>query len=79
MESIFFTTPILWIGYAIALFLCIFDLLRKTSGIFSAISLVIVAGTTAYALLLGADLLEAGFVVMCFLVLNLSRYWRNRG
>lgn len=78
MESILFTTPILWIGYAVALFLCVFDLLKKTSGLFSALSLLITVCTTTYALILGASIGEASFVVLCFLLLNLLRYWGKK-
>lgn len=78
MESIFLTTPILWICYAIALFLCVFDLLKKTSWVFSALSMLVTVATTVYALLLGADFLEASFVVLCFLALNLSGFWRKK-
>lgn len=75
-ESVIFNSPVLIAGYSIALFFCIFDLFKHSSGyIFPVISAVACVTTTVAALILGAGLYEVALVMMVFLALNLSVYW----
>lgn len=72
MESVILSTPILWIGYAIALFLCLFEIFKRATGhVFSVLSLALVLGNTVYALILNASLYEVGIVILIFLAVNL--------
>lgn len=72
MESVILSTPLLWIGYGIALFLCLFEISKKSTGhVFSVISLLLVLGNTVYALILSASYYEAGIVILIFLAINL--------
>ena len=74
-ESVIFNTPILLIGYALALGLCILSIKGRIGGyvipILSAFTCVV---TTTYALLKGAGLYEVSMAVMIFLFLNLVVY-----
>lgn len=80
MESVFFTDPVLWIGYGAALFFCIFDAVKKPlHGVFAAISLVLVFIVSAYALIFGATLYELATVFMIFLLLNMGGFFRHGG
>jgi len=73
MESFILTTPILLVLYILSLLLCIYDVVRKTSGyVFPLLSALIFTGTTAYALILGAGFEETGLVVLIFLSVNLG-------
>ena len=74
-ESVIFNTPILLIGYALALGLCILSIKGRIGGyIVPILSVFTCMATTTYALLKGADLYEVGMMVMIFLLLNLSVY-----
>ncbi len=70
--SVILSTPILWIGYGTALFLCLYEILKKaTYNLFSLLSIVLTLASTVYALILGASLYEVGVVILIFLVINL--------
>lgn len=74
-ESVIFNSPVLIAGYSIALFFCVFDLFKHSSGyVFPILSAVSCVATTIAALMLGAELYEVASVIMIFLALNLSVY-----
>lgn len=80
MTNVIFGSPLLIGLYAVALLLCIFDLVKRASGyVFSIISAAIFTGTTIYAALLGAGYYEIGLVALVFLALNLGAFLRHRG
>lgn len=80
MESVIFSSPLLLILYGVAIFFCIFDLIKRASGyIFPVISAIIFVGTTVYAFLLGAGYVEVGVVVLIFLALNLGAMFVHKG
>lgn len=79
MESVILNSPIILIGYGLALFFCIFDIVKRSSGyVFPLISVFICLGTTIYALICGATMYEVGSVIILFLVLNLSAFKGNK-
>ena len=80
MESIIIENPILWLGYGIALFFCVYDLIKKATGyIFPVLSLIFFFATTTYAVLLGAPLYEIGTVMLIFLTLNFASFFKHNG
>jgi hypothetical protein len=65
--------PVALLFYGIALFLSIYDLHYKaTKGIFTILSSLLVVGTTAYAILMGASLQEGSLVLLAFLLLEMG-------
>ncbi len=80
MESVILGSSLLVVLYGIAMLICIFDIFKFASGyVFPLISALIFAGTTAYAVIIGASLEEIGAVTLVFLALNLVAFIRNRG
>lgn len=72
-ECIIFKEPILLILFGVALALCIYDKKYHASkGWFTIIESVLVVGTLAYAILLGAVWSEIIIVLLLFLSLNLE-------
>ena len=73
MENlVILNTPLLLVLYGLALVLVLFELFSKLTGyVLPIIAFVIVVGTTIYALLLGAQLLEVAIFVTIFLLINL--------
>lgn len=79
-ESVIFNSYILLSGYALAVFLCVFDLIRPSSGyVLPIISATLAVITTIAAILMGAALMEVILVVLIFLALNLTAYGRRGG
>lgn len=79
-ESVIFNSPLLLCGYGIALFLCVFDLVKRSSGwVFPLLSGLFCLVTSGFALLCGAELTEAGTVLLVFLALNLLAYCVGEG
>lgn len=79
MESVIFTSPFLLILYGIALGLCLFELFTKTTGyVLPLLSCAIVIGTSIYAIILGANLLEVCIVFVVFILLNLAGMRRKK-
>lgn len=79
MESVILTTPVLLLGYIAALVLGGFALIKKAHVAVSVISVLIFIATTAYALLLGANLYETGAVATVFFLVNLIPLWKKGG
>ena len=73
VESTILSSPVLMLLLAAALGLCLFDKLRKaTRGWFSVLSVILVVGSLAYALILGAGTGEVMTILLLFLCLNLE-------
>ena len=80
MESVIFSSPYLLVAYGIALFFCIFDIVRRSSRyVFLLLSAVICIGTSIAAFLMGAGYTEIGIVMLVFLALNLISFIRHKG
>ncbi len=80
MESVILSTPLLWIGYGIALFLCVCEIIKKATGhVFFVLSLILVLGSTIYALILNASYYEVGIVILIFLIINLLPHLKGDG
>ena len=78
-ESIIIHSPLLLILYGVALALNIVALKIKATGyVLPLLSAAIVAGASAFALLLGAQLLEILAVVLVFLIVNLFGIGRRQ-
>ena len=72
-ESTILNSPVLLLLFGAALFLCLFDKLRKaTKGWASILSGVLVVGNAAYALILGAGAGEVLTALLLFLCLYLE-------
>ncbi len=78
-NSIILNNPLILIGFAVALGLCIFTVIKKVHRSVTVISVVIFAGTLTYALLMGAGLYEAGAVSTIFFIINLLPLWKKGG
>lgn len=73
VESMILNHPILLLLFGVALFLCLFDKLRRgTRGVFSVLSAALAVGTAAYGLILGVGTGETLTVLLGFLCLNLE-------
>lgn len=79
MESVILSSPMLLCGYAVALALCAFAIIRKTGFVITAISVIIFVATTTCALLFGATLTEVSVCALCFFIFNIIPIWKNRG
>lgn len=80
MESVILSSPILMVGYGLAILFCLFDLFKHATGfVFPIISLVLCTATTVAALVMGASLQEAAIAVMIFAALNLTVYLGHKG
>lgn len=79
-ESVIFNSPLLLIGYGIALLFCVFDLKKHASGmLFPALSVIIFSIVTVTGLLMGADMRETALMILLFLACNLTVYGRGGG
>lgn len=76
-NSIILNNPLILIGFAVALCLCIFTLIKKAHRSVTVISVLIFTGTLTYALLKGAGLYEAGAVATIFFIINLLPLWKR--
>lgn len=77
-ESIVLNSPILLVGYIIAAALCVFDIIRPSSGyVLPIISAVLFVATSVFTLLMGAEYSELCIFVLIFLALNLTAYMRR--
>ena len=73
MESVILQTPLALVFYGLALGLCLFDRHYKaTNGVLTMISTALAVGATAYAILMGATLVECATVLMVFMLLNMG-------
>ena len=70
-ESVIFNSSLILMLYGLALAIDLIGLIKKTGLFLPVLSGFIVVGTTAYALLNGAGLYEAAFVILIFLLINL--------
>ena len=77
-DSVIFNSPLLILGFAAALALCLFSLAKKAGFAATLFSVLIFIFTAAYALLLGAPLEEVGLVAILFFCVNLLAAWRGR-
>lgn len=71
-ESVIFNSPFLLFLYGAAFFLWLFGEKAENRHILPVCAAFIVVGTTAYAILSGAELWEAALVLLVFLTLGLS-------
>ena len=73
MENlVILNNPLLLVLYGVALALVLFELFTKLTGyILPLIAFALVVGTTIYAVILGAELLEVAIFVLVFLLINL--------
>lgn len=80
VDSIILNSPLLLTGFIIAAVLCVFDIIKPSSGyVLPLISAVICVITTIGSLLAGAELTETCVAVLIFLALNLTSYARRGG
>jgi len=80
LDSVIFSEPIVWICYGAALFCCVFDLIKKSSGIIlPVLSVAFSAAASVCALLLGATLYEVATVILILLSLNLISFIKRGG
>lgn len=80
IESVILTSPVLILGYGVALFLCIFDLITHSSGyVMPVFSIFLCVAMILFSLYLGASLMEICIVVLIFLLLNLLGICNNTG
>ena len=74
-ESVIFNSPLLLAGYGIALLLCLFSVKGRIGGyVLPILSAFICVLTTTLALLKGAELYEAGLMIVIFLMIHLPVY-----
>lgn len=75
IDSVILHTPVLWIGFTIALILCLIGLVwSKTGYILPILSVVATTVFVVLSFLFGASYMEVGSVVLLFLCLNLISY-----
>ena len=72
-ESVILQTPILIVLYSIALALTLFEKLTGKGAFLPWAAAILVAGTSAYSVLLGAGLRETAAVVVLFVIISLIR------
>lgn len=78
-ESVLINNPVVLLGFAIALALSVFSLIKKAHLAVTLIAVLVFTGTMIYALLVGMDLYEAGTVAALFLIVNLVPLWNKKG
>lgn len=79
-DSLLLNSPLILICYGIALFLCVFELFKRSSGyVIPIISACVSIATTAYALVAGISATEAIIVILIFLILHLTVFSGKRG
>ena len=74
MESMILSTPLLLVGFGLALALCAFAFFKRTGYVIPIISAVIFTATFTYALLLGATMREVLIVTLVFLAVNMTAF-----
>ncbi len=73
--SIIFNDPLLLLLLAIALFLSVFDIVKRASGyVFPLLSILLTLGVITYAMLEGATMYEATTVLTAFAAINLLSF-----
>lgn len=78
-EGFLLDNPAVVTGFAIALCICIFSLIKKPRVIVTVVSAVIFTATLTYALLKGMGLYEAGCTAAVFFIFNLAAIKRRGG
>ena len=77
-DSIIFNSPFILVCFCLALFFCVYDLIKHSSGyIFPLISIVIAVLTIIYSLLIGAAMQEILIMVLIFFVINMTAFVRK--
>ena len=76
-ESVILGNPLLLVLYGLALAISVYDKWKPTGIILPVLSALIVVGTSAYAILLGASLFETAAAVMVFLFVQLIGLGRD--
>lgn len=74
MESVILSTPLLLVGFGLALALCAFGFVKRTGYVIPIVSGVIFTATFTYALLLGATMREVLIVTLVFLAVNMTAF-----
>lgn len=78
-ESVIFNSPLLIVGFAAALALCLFAIVKKTGFAVTLLAAAMFVALSTYALLLGASLEEVGLAAIVFFSVNAFAAWRGRG
>lgn len=79
MESVILSSPLILSLYIIAFGLSVFGLVKKAGFPITLVAVLLFAGITAYALISGATLYEAGTVAVLFFIMQLlDRAWGNQ-
>lgn len=79
MESVILSTPILLCGYAAAFALAVFCAVRRAGFLLTAAAALLFAAASAYALLLGAQLIEVAAAAVALFAVCMLPLWRGRG
>lgn len=77
MESVILQTPLLIVGFGIAIALCVFGIVRRSGYAVHIVSAAVFAVTFTIALLMGAGMQEVLIVTLVFLLLNMTGYVRG--
>lgn len=72
-ESVIFNSPILLVLYGISLALVLFNMKNRTGAVLTYVSSALTVCSSAYALLLGANLWETAIVIVIFLLINVIK------
>lgn len=78
MESVIFTTPVIFMGFILALALMVTCFFKKMHWLVLAASMLIFIAAASYAALLGATLGEVGTMSMIFFLISAVTYIRRR-
>lgn len=71
MESVILSSPLLVVLYLISFALNVFSAMKRTGFSVTAVAILLFVGSTAYALIEGASLYEAGAVAALFFAFRL--------
>lgn len=80
MESVFFETPVIIIGFAVALLLLVVELRTKSTGyVLPVLSVLITVGIIIYTTLYGGTMQEIIIVLLVFVLLNIAAFKAGGG
>ena len=80
MESVILSTPLLLIGFGLALFFCVFSLIHRSSGyVFPVISVLLTLASVIASVIFGAGGEEIVTVLIIFILLNFSAFGKSGG
>ena len=77
-ESVIFNSPILLVLYGISLALVLFNMKNRAGAVLTYVSAALTVCSSAYALLLGANLWETAIVIVIFLLINVIKVGESK-